>query len=69
MDNLSERQTGREQTRLSDQFGRIFRFLDYGDKATIQLQKEGYLPQTLACGCRPGEPFALDRIVTLEKKP
>ena len=65
----NERPMRREQSRASDQFGRIFRFLDYGDNVRIRLQKEGYVPQTLTSECRSGHPFVLDQVVTLEKNP
>jgi hypothetical protein len=64
-----ERPMKRAQTTVSDEFGRIFRFLDYGDNVNVQLQREGYLSQTLTFACRTGHSFILDRAVTLEKKP
>lgn len=69
LNDPNERPMKREQTRVSDQFGRIFRFLDYGDDARVQLQKDGYLPQTLTSECRPGQKGVWDRTVTLEKTP
>jgi hypothetical protein len=57
------------QTNASDQFGRIFRFLAYGDTGKIELRKDGYQPQAVAYECRPGRSFMPTRTVILEKRP
>ena len=39
----------------SDEYGRIFRSVRYGDKLTGQLEKKGYLPQDISSECRSGD--------------
>jgi hypothetical protein len=64
-----EAQKKRQQTQISDRFGRIFRFLEYGEVASIELQKPGYVRQSITAGCQSGRSFVLYRTVTMEKRP
>ena len=55
------------QTRVSDEFGRIFRVIAYGETMTAKFSKEGYLPAELSEPCRPGESYRKERIVTMQR--
>ncbi len=61
-----ERPQSWPQTSISDRWGRIFRFLKYGDHVTATFEKEGYLTQTVSAECKPAKPYDKDLTVTLE---
>jgi hypothetical protein len=61
----NEQPKKRPQTRLSDGFGRIFRFTDYGDTLAVRLLKDGYVPQGFTDQCRSGDPQWAERTVVL----
>jgi hypothetical protein len=56
------------ETQFSDDFGRIFRFLRYGQTLSGQLVKEGYAPKVLTEQCHPGESFEKELFISLDKK-
>ncbi len=58
----------REQTRISDRFGRIFRFINYGGTMTGRLEKPGYVPMSVTDECKSGERPERERIVILYRE-
>jgi hypothetical protein len=64
-DDPNERAKKRAQTRLSDWFGRIFRFTDYGDTLSGRFLKDGYVPQNFTEQCGSGDPKRAERTVVL----
>lgn len=63
------RQGGIALSAASDAFGRLFRFIRYGETVTGSLIKSGYAPLDLSEGCKSGSGFARQRVVTLQKAP
>lgn len=67
--NLVERLKSREQTDVSDQWGRIFQFLKFGDVLVATIEKDGYWAKSVHAECKRGEPFDRDMTVVLEANP
>ena len=66
LEKAIDQPAAREQTNHSDQFGRIFRFVEYGSTLEATVVKEGYVAKALKEQCRRGEAFDRERILTLE---
>ena len=61
------RPPGRAQTDTSDQFGRIFRFLEYRSVLDGVLVKEHFLPTAISEKCDPGDDIEREVVVTLRR--
>lgn len=55
------------QTKISDEFGRIFRFIKPGGVLSAQLKKGGFLTQDIKEACQPGDRPDEERVVTLQQ--
>jgi hypothetical protein len=53
------------QTKASDTFGRIFRFIKFGETMSGRLHKNGYLPQDVSQKCQRGGTPERESIVVL----
>lgn len=54
-DSEDKRSKLREQTQLSDQFGRIFRFVNYGESLSGRLVKQGFDSRSVTDQCKSGK--------------
>ena len=57
----------REQTDTSDSYGRIFRFMEYGNRISERIEKESYFTQNVNAHCKPGEGNEKEQLFTLQK--
>jgi hypothetical protein len=55
----------RSQTQISDEFGRIFRFIEYGEALKGQIDGSGYQSKGIAEQCKAGESFAKELVIEL----
>jgi len=53
------------ETRISDQFGRIFRLVVFGETLQGSLSKDGYTSGQVAAQCKAGQSFDLERTIVL----
>lgn len=60
------RATSRDQTLVSDQFGRILRFLRFGESMAASIHKNGFLTQSITDRCERGNPRDIDVVVTMK---
>ena len=63
----NQRPAAREQTTISDAFGRIFRFVEYGGILNGELVKPGYLSQNIRVTCERGSLYEKEQRVVLEQ--
>jgi len=64
-----DRRASRPQTRTSDRFGRLFRFLRFGESINASVEKPGFVTQHLAAICSPGNPRDDDIAVRMPAGP
>jgi hypothetical protein len=59
-----------DQTRISDAYGRIFRFALFGESIKARIKKDGYVSQELLESCRAGNlgGYDMERVVVLNKQ-
>jgi len=55
------------QTKLSDDSGRVFRFIKFGETMSGRLLKDRYLPQEISQACRPGDPPERESTIVLRE--
>ncbi len=67
-DQPDKRSRSREQTWVSDQFGRIFRFVNYGETLTGSLEKAGYVSKSVTDECNRAEPSEKELLITLNRR-
>lgn len=65
---VASSETPAHQTAVSDQYGRIFRFIRFGDTMAGRLVKDGYLEKELNEPCVPGKAYRLERAVELRER-
>lgn len=61
-------QTSWNETNASDQFGRIFRFIEWGKVLRGTLVKAGYTSKDVTEECKAGERFKRYQVVVLSKR-
>ncbi len=57
----------RAQTSTSDAFGRIFRFMNYGDVLEGRIEKPGYISATVSDECRRGSSTDREQVIALRR--
>jgi len=58
----------RPQTSVSDRFGRIFRFIRYGEILTGHVEKPGYATSSVTDECKSGQAPEREQVVVLTRK-
>jgi hypothetical protein len=64
----SQAAQGEQPARVSDRFGRIFRFLWYGSSFTARLEKPGYAPKVVVGDCQVGGDPVREVTLVLSKR-
>ncbi len=68
LDDPDKRSKLREQTWTSDQFGRIFRFVNYGETLKGRVEKAGYVSKSVTDECQRGESSEKELVITLNRQ-
>ncbi len=68
LEDSNERPKLREQTRTTDSYGRMFRFIDYGEALTGELVKAGYVSKRVTHQCQRGVDAEREQIVVLQRR-
>jgi hypothetical protein len=61
------RQVG-QQTSVSDQYGRVFRFVPFRADLVGRFRKPGYVLQEITDPCIPGSPSRRERVITMKRE-